>query len=183
MSREAGVGPPKFHGVERGGSVDSSRRLLRGGSPRSNPEREVSAEEGSLSAVARVRNVIARVPRGKVMTYGQAAAIAGFPGGARLTVWALQRGEDLPWHRVVAAGGRIALPGVEGQEQRLRLKMEGVTFRGGRVRMDVHEWIPRRRAGHRGRRRVESPQRPPELPADEASTRWKTNRGWLPERE
>jgi alkylated DNA nucleotide flippase Atl1 len=79
------------------------------------------------------------------MTYGQVAAAAGFPGAARLTVWALHRAERLPWHRVVAAGGRIALPGLEGQEQRLRLEIEGVRFRGRRVRMDLHNWIPRNR--------------------------------------
>ena len=98
-----------------------------------------------MNTLNRIRNVIARVPRGRVITYGQAAAIAGFPGAARLTVWALHAGEGLPWHRVVAAGGRIALPGEEGREQRLRLEMEGVTFRSGRVRMDLHSWSPKLR--------------------------------------
>jgi methylated-DNA-protein-cysteine methyltransferase related protein len=98
-----------------------------------------------VSTLARLRWVIARVPRGKVITYGQVAAAGGFPGAARLTVWALQRAEGLPWHRVVAAGGRIALPGEDGEEQRLRLKLEGVTFRRGRVRMDRHNWTPRPR--------------------------------------
>lgn len=88
--------------------------------------------------------MIASVPRGKVITYGQVAEAAGFPGAARLTVRALQRSDGLPWYRVVAAGGRIALPGVEGREQRLRLEMEGVRFQGGRVRMDVHNWTPAR---------------------------------------
>jgi alkylated DNA nucleotide flippase Atl1 len=77
-----------------------------------------------------------------VTTYGQVAELAGFPRAARLTVWALQSAEDLPWHRVVGAGGRIALPGAGGQEQRLRLELEGVSFRGGRVRMDLHTWSP-----------------------------------------
>ncbi|HKN07074.1 MAG TPA: MGMT family protein [Thermoplasmata archaeon] len=95
--------------------------------------------------------MIAHVPRGKVITYGQVAAAAGFPGAARLTVWALQGGEGLPWHRVVGAGGRIALSREQGQEQRLLLKIEGVTFRGGRVRMDLHNWTPRTRTGRRDR--------------------------------
>jgi len=104
-----------------------------------------------VSTLTRLRQLIAAVPRGKVVTYGQVAAAGGFPGAARLTVWALQRGEGLPWHRVVGAGGRIALPGEEGQEQRLRLTLEGVTFRGSRVRMDLHNWTPgtRRKRGHR----------------------------------
>ena len=96
-----------------------------------------------MTNLARIRGVIAAVPRGKVITYGQAAEAAGFPRAARLTVWALQAGDGLPWHRVVGAGGRIALPGEQGQEQRLRLEMEGVTFRGARVRMDRHGWAPR----------------------------------------
>jgi methylated-DNA-protein-cysteine methyltransferase related protein len=94
-----------------------------------------------MSKLALIRRAIARVPRGKVITYGQAAEVAGFPHGARLAVRALYGGTWLPWHRVVAAGGRIALKGEDGQEQRLRLKIEGVTFRGSRVRMDLHAWI------------------------------------------
>jgi methylated-DNA-protein-cysteine methyltransferase-like protein len=103
-----------------------------------------------VSKLAELQRVIAGIPRGKVITYGQVAAIAGFPGAARLTVRALYRGAGLPWHRVVAAGGRIALTGQEGQEQRLRLSMEGVTFRGDRVRMDRHAWNPKVRKQRRG---------------------------------
>lgn len=99
-----------------------------------------------------LRAVIARIPRGKVITYGAVAEAAGYPGAARQTVWALQDSKGLPWHRVVAAGGRIALPGEQGLEQRLRLETEGVTFRGGKVRMDLHGWQP----PSRSRRRVKS---------------------------
>ena len=95
------------------------------------------------SKIAKFRQVIAKVPRGRVITYGQAARAAGYPRGARLTVRALQGGDELPWHRVVAAGGRIALPGAAGREQRLRLEIEGVSFRSGRVRVDLHGWTPR----------------------------------------
>jgi methylated-DNA-protein-cysteine methyltransferase-like protein len=99
-----------------------------------------------MSTLSRFRSVIRKVPRGKVITYGQVAFYAGFPGAARVTVWALHGERGLPWHRVVAAGGRIALPGDGGAEQRLRLKSEGVVFRGGRVRMDLHNWTPRKAA-------------------------------------
>ena len=98
-----------------------------------------------MSVLARFRAVIAAVPRGRVITYGQVAEAAGFPGAARLTVWALRRTVGLPWHRVVAARGRIALEGEDGLEQRLRLETEGVTFRGRRVRMERHNWTPRAR--------------------------------------
>lgn len=96
-----------------------------------------------MSTLERLRAVIVRVPRGKVVTYGQVAAAGGFPGAARLTVWALRAGGGLPWHRVVGAGGRIALSGEAGLEQRLRLEIEGVTFAGDRVRMGIHNWVPR----------------------------------------
>ena len=96
-----------------------------------------------MTTLARLRNVVKRVPRGKVITYGEVARAAGFDRAGRLTVWALHGAERLPWHRVVAAGGRIALSGAAGREQRARLKAEGITFRGGRVRMDRHGWVPR----------------------------------------
>ncbi len=93
-----------------------------------------------------IRAVIARIPKGKVATYGQVAELAGFPGAARQAVWALRASKGLPWHRVLAAGGRIALPGHQGMDQRLRLEMEGVTFRGQKVRMELHAWKPHPRS-------------------------------------
>lgn len=106
------------------------------------PERR-PAPEGPPATLERIRQEIALVPKGKVATYGEVARAAGFPRAARLAVWALRHGSGLPWHRVVAAGGRIALGGEEGREQRLRLEVEGVTFRAGRVRMERHHWMPR----------------------------------------
>jgi methylated-DNA-protein-cysteine methyltransferase related protein len=99
--------------------------------------------KSSASSLQSFRRVIARIPRGRVTTYGMVATAAGRPRAARMTVWALQRSEGLPWHRVVAAGGRIALSGEEGREQRFRLEVEGVTFRGEHVRLDRHLWRPR----------------------------------------
>ncbi|HTT73481.1 MAG TPA: MGMT family protein [Thermoplasmata archaeon] len=104
----------------------------------------------------RLGSVIARVPRGKVITYGEVARAAGFPRAPRLTVRALRTGPGLPWHRVVAAGGRIALPGAAGAEQRLRLELEGVTFRRGRVAMALHAWAPRPARRDPARRGVRS---------------------------
>lgn len=101
----------------------------------------------------RIRSVILRIPRGKVSTYGAVARAAGFPGAARQVVWALRGSKGLPWHRVVAAGGRIALPGEAGFEQRLRLEAEGVQFNGSRVRMSECEFLFRsKRAASRSRR-------------------------------
>src|SRR5258708_24456680 len=65
----------------------------------------------------RIRAVIMKIPRGQVSTYGAIAKAAGFPGAARQVVWALRSARGLPWHRVVAAGGRIALPGESRSEE------------------------------------------------------------------
>jgi|GEM_PF-499385 len=88
----------------------------------------------------RIRSMILKIPPGKVSTYGAIARAAGYPGAARQVVWALRQSHGLPWHRVVAAGGRIALQGESGLEQRFRLEAEGVRFSGRRVRLADHEF-------------------------------------------
>jgi methylated-DNA-protein-cysteine methyltransferase related protein len=88
---------------------------------------------------ADIQSVVRKIPRGKVSSYGAVAKAAGHPGASRQVVWALRAGRGLPWHRVVASGGRIALPGESGMEQRLRLQNEGVAFRGLKVDMAAHE--------------------------------------------
>lgn len=90
-----------------------------------------------------------KIPRGKVATYGQIARAAGFPKNARQVAWALRAAHGaIPWHRVIGAGGEIKLRGHPGMEQRLRLQSEGVTFRGRRINMRLHEFqftAPKRR--------------------------------------
>jgi len=103
---------------------------------------------------SRIRATISKIPRGQVSTYGAIARAAGFPGAARQVVRALQKAYGLPWHRVVAAGGRIALPGESGMEQRFRLESEGVRFSGRKVRMAEHEFkFARTRARAKPRKR------------------------------
>ena len=87
----------------------------------------------------RILAAIRKVPRGYVSTYGAIAKAAGYPGAARQVVRALHLGVDLPWQRIVGAGGEIKLQGDSALDQRLRLEMEGVTFRGRRVNMKLHE--------------------------------------------
>lgn len=89
---------------------------------------------------ARVLRAIRSLPKGKVSSYGAIARAAGWPGAARQVVRLLRQSAGLPWHRVVGAGGTIKLPGESGAEQRFRLRMEGVTFRGARVDMKLHEF-------------------------------------------
>jgi methylated-DNA-protein-cysteine methyltransferase-like protein len=93
-----------------------------------------------------IREAIMKVPRGRVSTYGAIAAAAGLPRGARLVVRVLRQSHGLPWHRIVAAGGRIATPGEHALDQRFRLEMEGVKFSGRKVRMAEFEFkFPKKR--------------------------------------
>jgi methylated-DNA-protein-cysteine methyltransferase related protein len=82
---------------------------------------------------------IRKIPRGRVSTYGAVARAAGYPGGARRVAWVLRGSRELPWHRVLGAGGEIKLTGDAAFEQRFRLQSEGVSFRGRRVDMKRHE--------------------------------------------
>ena len=88
----------------------------------------------------RILDTIRKIPRGKVSTYGAIARAAGYPGAARQVVGVLHRSFDLPWQRVLGAGGEIKLRGDSAIEQRLRLEAEGVAFRGRRVDMKQHEF-------------------------------------------
>jgi methylated-DNA-protein-cysteine methyltransferase-like protein len=89
---------------------------------------------------SRILAAIRKIPRGKVTTYGAIARAAGFPGAPRRVAWILHRSVDLPWQRILGAGGEIKLRGDSAREQRFRLEMEGVTFRGRRVDMKKHEF-------------------------------------------
>jgi len=89
---------------------------------------------------ARVVRCIRALPAGTVSSYGALAKAAGWAGAARQVVRILQQVPGLPWHRVVGSGGAIKLCGENAAEQRFRLRMEGVTFRGARVDMKRHEF-------------------------------------------
>src|SRR3954452_12154661 len=93
---------------------------------------------------AAFRRVILSIPRGKVATYGQVAAAAGYPLHHRAVARLLrtEATDRLPWQRVVGAAGDIKLHLEAALEQRFRLEMEGVTFTGKRVnlKLDRHQF-------------------------------------------
>ena len=90
---------------------------------------------------AAFQRIIRSVPKGKVSTYGKVAAAAGYPLYHRAVAKLLRNAplHGLPWQRIVGAGGEIKLRGEAAAEQRLRLTMEGVKFRGKRVNMEIYE--------------------------------------------
>ena len=115
-------------GKSRNAAEAARRRLLRA--------RPSEARDAAM------RKVIRRIPRGKVATYAQVAAAAGYPLYHRQVVQLLRKsGDSLPWQRVVGAGGEIRLKRDMAEEQRMRLQMEGVRFRGRRVAMEDHQHV------------------------------------------
>src|SRR5581483_5966402 len=103
---------------------------------RRHPGRRVEPEMNH--ALEAIWNVIAAIPRGQVSTYGNVALMAGLPGRARLTAYALRNAPGsmhLPWHRVLGAGGRIVFPkgSANYREQARRLRSDGILVKDGRV--------------------------------------------------
>ncbi len=91
-----------------------------------------ATNEDGVDFETAVRGVILSLEPGDVMTYGEVASEAGFPGAARAVGRALRDSDgDLPWWRIVNAAGRL-VPGHE-VEHAERLTAEGVTLRNGRV--------------------------------------------------
>ena len=82
-----------------------------------------------------VLHVLRRIPAGRVVTYGDVARLAGRPGAARAVgqIMRLANEPGLPYHRVIAAGGRLGGFGRDPQMKADRLTAEGHTVRRGRV--------------------------------------------------
>ncbi len=95
----------------------------------------------------RVVRLIRSIPRGRVASYGQIAALAGFPAAARQVVrilHSLSTKERLPWHRVINSRGAISLTGRDYELQRGLLEREGIEFGlGDRIDLERFLWRPK----------------------------------------
>jgi methylated-DNA-protein-cysteine methyltransferase-like protein len=105
--------------------------------------------------VRRIHEVIRRIPRGRVATYGQIAKLAGIPGHARQVGYALSSlsGEErIAWHRVINSRGQISArsePNAE-RHQRALLEHEGIVFdEHSRISLRRFLWQPALRRGNR----------------------------------
>ena len=91
--------------------------------------------------------MIARIPRGRVATYGQVARLAGYPRHARQVGYALAAmpdSLDLPWQRVINARGVVS-PRSGSEMHRFQqhlLEEEGIVFLRGRVNLSRYRWEP-----------------------------------------
>ena len=103
-----------------------------------------------MSSYQRIYQVVRRIPRGRVATYGQVAMMAGIGRQARQVGYALHAlpaAQRIPWQRVVNARGEISLRAGSDNDrlQRLLLEEEGVRFdRSGRIDLDRYRWRPRK---------------------------------------
>lgn len=95
-----------------------------------------------------ILELVAQIPKGKVMTYGQLALLAGQPGAARQAGYVMNslQGKDhgLPWQRVVNAQGRISTGKIGlGDLQLALLINDGVEFdAAGRLNLAERQWWP-----------------------------------------
>jgi len=96
----------------------------------------------------RVYLLVKRIPRGRVTTYGEVAKALRLRGGARAVGYAMAAcpsGRGIPWHRVVAAGGRISIPEPHDSLQRRLLAAEGVDTGRRTIDLERYRWsIPKR---------------------------------------
>ena len=91
----------------------------------------------------RVYDLVKKIPRGRVMTYGQVAKALRLAGGARTAGRAMAgcpSGQGVPWHRVVRSDGSAPI----GARQLELLRQEGVPVRGDRVDLDRARLSPDR---------------------------------------
>ena len=116
------------------------------------PGAGVVTDVAGSGSYERIYAAVRRIPRGQVVTYGGVAELAGLPRRARLAGYALAAlhpSTNVPWHRVVGAGGRLSLMRRSPDAaltQRIRLENEGVRF-DARGRVDLQALFrPRRRA-------------------------------------
>lgn len=102
---------------------------------------------GMDSFFEQIYALVRAVPEGRVVSYGQIAAMLGRPRAARMVGWAMRCSpNDVPWQRVVMADGTVA-GGDFAALRRAMLREEGVTFlRDGRVDMENCRWRPERAA-------------------------------------
>jgi methylated-DNA-protein-cysteine methyltransferase-like protein len=98
------------------------------------------------SSYDRIYNVVRRIPKGRVATYGQVARLAGLAGHARQVGYALSAlpdEHDVPWHRVINAKGEISRRSepVFERFQRELLEEEGISFEANtRVSLSHYQW-------------------------------------------
>lgn len=109
-------------------------------------------EDRKRNLKSKVESIVAQIPKGRVMTYGQLASLAGNPGAARIVGGIAHFGDsELPWHRVVNKQGGLASGYPGGRKaHKEHLEAEGVVVsdKEGSYAIDVESliWWPSKQA-------------------------------------
>lgn len=134
---------------ERRGDTESGR-----GGESSRGVATSASVAGFEKVFEKIYRLVLRIPRGRVMTYGQIARLLEERYSPRLVGWAMHATpkdeRNIPWHRVINSQGAISTGRVilaEPDRQRLMLEAEGVVFdQRGHCDLGVYQWSPRQRA-------------------------------------
>ena len=106
----------------------------------------------------RILDIVRKIPRGRVLTYGQVALLAGTPRAARQVGRVLYYyGRRVPWQRVINRYGGLSTYKIgSGMEQRQLLEREGVQFKpDGTIDLKKYQWRPSQRTIDNGKRHRE----------------------------
>lgn len=149
---------------KRGGDRASGR----GGESRpiaASPRRPAASFDKVFEKIYRL---VLRIPRGRVMTYGQIARLLEERYSPRLVGWAMHAtprdDRNIPWHRVLNSKGGISTGRVilaEPERQRLMLEAEGVLFDArGHCDLSAYQWSPRQNAARAKLKALQETRRP-----------------------
>ncbi len=121
--------------------------MIDGGLPHYGPMKSTTETPAPGDGQLAILLVISRIPRGRVASYGQVAALAGLPGRARLVGRILSRlpaGSNIPWFRVVNARGQLsfATDSSAWRRQYEALREEQIEFRGRQINLALYRWQP-----------------------------------------
>ena len=125
----------------KGIRTSNKRRTSKSGGKTASIQAE-TAKSRSDELKEQIWQVVSMIPAGSVASYGQIAALIGYPSHARFvgtTLKNLPKGSKLPWYRVVNASLRISQRGGGEARQRKLLEAEGITFIGDRI-TSAHRW-------------------------------------------
>ena len=111
-----------------------------------------------------VYQLVQRIPRGRVLTYGALAKALRLPGGARTAGRAMAStpsGQGIPWHRVVGERGKILIRGPHAMLQKKLLESEGVKLIESRVQLNLYAWRPAAKIPIAGKRTATKTRKAP----------------------
>jgi methylated-DNA-protein-cysteine methyltransferase-like protein len=131
----------------------TTKKQRTGDRERGQPSAPVPQADRFQKVFEKIYRLVLRIPRGRVMTYGQIARLLEERYSPRLVGWAMHAtphdDRNIPWHRVINSRGGVSTGRViiaEPERQQLMLEAEGVVFDvRGQCDLSLYQWSPRQR--------------------------------------